>query len=138
MEKYKRMSFAVRNKKYIQHFARGRSGVNVCCDRLTFVIETIKIVTISCYTDKYGFRAIPHKSAREAGERFFVRKRCKTADILCVFQGFMNAFLAEKIRKDPQTYLRGAAIYKAPLTEADALQKEIHYEQYTKQYGGNT
>ena len=77
------MSFAVRNKMYIQHFARGRSGVNVCCDRLTFVIETIKIVTFSCYT----------------------------------------------ISTD---------LYKAPLTEADALQKEIHYEQRTKQYGGNT
>ena len=50
----------------------------------------------------------------------------------------MNAFLAEKIRKDPQTYLRSAAIYKVPLTEADTLQKEIHYEQRTKRYGGNT
>ena len=50
----------------------------------------------------------------------------------------MNAFLAEKIRQDPQTYLRGAAIYKVPLTEAETLQKEIHYGQYTKQYGGNT
>ena len=32
-------------------------------------------------------RAIPYKSARESGERFFVRKRWKTAGILCVFQG---------------------------------------------------
>lgn len=83
-------------------------------------------------------KAISHKSTRESGERIFVRKRWETADILCVFQGFMNAFLAEKIRQDPQTYLRGAAIYKVPLTEAETLQKEIHYGQYTKQYGGNT
>ena len=45
--------------------------------------------------------AIPHKSAREFDERFFVRKRCKTAGILCVFQGFTNEFLAEKISGPP-------------------------------------
>ncbi len=56
------------------------------------------------------YRAIPHKSARESDERFFVRKRCKTADILCVFQGFTNVFLAEKIRQNPQTHLCGVAI----------------------------
>ena len=50
---------------------------------------------------KKGFRAIPHKSARESDERFFVRKRCKTAGILCVFQGFTNAFLAEKSPRGP-------------------------------------
>ena len=33
------------------------------------------------------FMAIPHKSPRESDERFFVRKRWKTAGILCVFQG---------------------------------------------------
>ena len=54
-------------------------------------------------------RAIPHKSARESDERFFVRKRWKTAGILCVFQGFPNEFLAEKIRQNPQTHLRGVA-----------------------------
>ena len=46
-------------------------------------------------------KAIPHKSARESDERFFVRKRCKTAGILCVFQGFTNAFLAKKILGTP-------------------------------------
>ena len=56
------------------------------------------------------FRAIPHKSSRESDERFFVRKRWKTAGILCVFQGFTNVFLAEKIRQNPQTYLCGVAI----------------------------
>ena len=55
-------------------------------------------------------RAIPYKSARESGERFFVRKRWKTAGILCVFQGFPNEFLAEKIRQNPQTHLRGVAL----------------------------
>ena len=54
-------------------------------------------------------RAIPYKSARESGERFFVRKRWKTAGILCVFQGFPNEFLAEKIRQNPQTHLCGVA-----------------------------
>ncbi|MDD6239098.1 MAG: hypothetical protein PUA87_06630, partial [Oscillospiraceae bacterium] len=57
-------------------------------------------------------RAIPHKSARESDERFFVRKRCKTAGILCVFQGFTNEFLAEKIRQNPQTHLCGVALEK--------------------------
>ena len=56
--------------------------------------------------------AIPHKSAREFDERFFVRKRCKTAGILCVFQGFTNEFLAEKIRQNPQTHLCGVALTK--------------------------
>ena len=55
-------------------------------------------------------RAIPYKSARESGERFFVRKRWKTAGILCVFQGFPNEFLAEKIRQNPQTHLCGVAL----------------------------
>ena len=54
--------------------------------------------------------AIPRKSSRKSDERFFVRKRCKTAGILCVFQGFTNAFLAEKIRQNPQTHLRGVAV----------------------------
>ena len=54
-------------------------------------------------------RAIPHKSARESGERIFVRKRCKTAEIVCVFQGFTNAFLAEKIRQNSRTHLCGVA-----------------------------
>ena len=49
----------------------------------------------------FSTRAIPHKSAREFDERFFVRKRCKTAGILCVFQGFTNEFLAEKISGPP-------------------------------------
>ena len=53
------------------------------------------------------FRAIPHKSSRESDERFFVRKRCKTTGILCVFQGFTNEFLAKKIRQNPQTHLCG-------------------------------
>ena len=56
------------------------------------------------------YRAIPHKSARESGERFFIRKRCKTAGILCVFQGFTNVFLAKKIRQNPQTHLCGVAL----------------------------
>ena len=47
------------------------------------------------------FRAIPHKSARESDERFFVRKRCKTTGILCVFQGFTNEFLAKKSSRGP-------------------------------------
>ena len=38
------------------------------------------------WAEKFFFKAIPHKSARESDERFFVRKRCKTAGILCVFQ----------------------------------------------------
>ena len=45
--------------------------------------------------------AIPHKSARESDEIFFVIKRCKTAGILCVLQGFTNAFLAEKSPRGP-------------------------------------
>ena len=57
------------------------------------------------------FLATPHKSARESDERFFVRKRWKTAGILCVFQGFPNAFLAKKIRQNPKAYLRGVALY---------------------------
>ena len=48
-----------------------------------------------------GVKAIPHKSARKSDERFFIRKRCKTAGILCVFQGFTNAFLAKKILGTP-------------------------------------
>ena len=63
---------------------------------------------IFCLTGR--IRAIPHKSARESDERFFVRKRWKTAGILCVFQGFPNEFLAEKIRQNPQTHLRGVAL----------------------------
>ena len=59
---------------------------------------------------KQKTRAIPYKSAREPGERFFVRKRWKTAGILCVFQGFPNEFLAEKIRQNPQTHLCGVAL----------------------------
>ena len=54
-------------------------------------------------------KAISHKSTRESGERIFVRKRWETADILCVFQGFPNAFLAERIRQNPQAYLRDVA-----------------------------
>ena len=54
--------------------------------------------------------AIPYKSARESVERIFVRKRCKTAGILCVFQGFTNAFLAKRIRRNPQTHLYGIAL----------------------------
>ena len=50
------------------------------------------------------------QSARELGERIFVRKRCKTAGILCVFQGFTNAFLAEIIRQDPKTHLISASL----------------------------
>ena len=38
---------------------------------------------------------------------FSVRKRCKTAGILCVFQGFTNAFLAKNIRQNPKTHLCG-------------------------------
>ena len=56
------------------------------------------------------FQVIPYKSTREFDERFFVRKRCKTAGILCVFQGFTNEFLAEKIRQNPQSHLRGVAL----------------------------
>ena len=55
------------------------------------------------------FLATPHKSARESDERFFVRKKWKTAGILCVFQGFTNVFLTEKIRQSPQTHLCGVA-----------------------------
>ena len=33
------------------------------------------------------FKVIPYKSTRESDESFFVRKRCKAAGILCVFQG---------------------------------------------------
>ena len=55
-------------------------------------------------------KAIPRKSTRESDERFFVRKRCKTAGILCVFQGVTNEFLAEKIRQNPQSHLRGVAL----------------------------
>ena len=58
-------------------------------------------------------RAIPYKSARESGERFFVRKRWKTAGILCVFQCFPNEFLAEKIRQNPQTHLCGVALVQS-------------------------
>ena len=55
-------------------------------------------------------KAIPHKSARESDERFFVRKRCKTAGILCVLQGFTNAFPTKKIRQNPKTHLCGVAL----------------------------
>ena len=55
-------------------------------------------------------KAIPHKSARESDERFFVRKSCKTAGILCVLQGFGDAFLAKKNRQNPQSHLCGAAL----------------------------
>ncbi len=41
---------------------------------------------------------------------FSVRKRCKTAGILCVFQGFTNAFLAEKNRQNPKMHLCGVAL----------------------------
>ena len=54
--------------------------------------------------------AIPHYLARESDERICVRKRWKTAGILCVFQGFPNAFLAERIRQNPKTQLCGVAI----------------------------
>ena len=62
-------------------------------------------------------KAIPHKSPRESDERFFVRKRCKTAGILCVFQGFTNEFLAEKIRQNPQTHLCGVAWIMGPFVK---------------------
>ena len=64
---------------------------------------------------KQKTRAIPYKSAREPGERFFVRKRWKTAGILCVLQGFPNEFLTEKVRQNPQTHLRGVALGCLPL-----------------------
>ena len=65
------------------------------------------------------------KSARELGERIFVRKRCKTAGILCVFQGFTNAFLAEIIRQDPKTHLISASLCSASFTfDTFALQVE--------------
>ena len=53
---------------------------------------------------------MPHKSARESDKRFFVRKRCKTAGILCVLQGFTNAFLTEKIRQNSLAHLCGVAL----------------------------
>ena len=60
-------------------------------------------------------KAIPHKSARESDERFFVRKRCKTAGILCVLQGFTNAFPKKKIRQNPKTHLCGVAlVFRSP------------------------
>ena len=59
-------------------------------------------------------KAISHKSARESGERLFVRKRWETADILCVFQGFPNAFLAERIRQNPMMSLCGFAEKEKP------------------------
>ena len=68
-------------------------------------------------------RATPHKSARESDERFFVRKRCKTAGILCVFQGFTNAFLAEKIRQNPQTHLCGVALKERTWTDGRKYRK---------------
>ena len=55
-------------------------------------------------------RTIPHNSARESDERICVRKRWKTAGILCVFQGFPNAFLAERIRQNPKAQLCGVAL----------------------------
>ena len=74
--------------------------------------------------------ATPRKSARESGERFFVRKRRKTAGILCVLQGFPNAFLAEKIRQNPQTYLCGIALYHPddPGKYTDIFSSQKHHK----------
>ena len=47
---------------------------------------------------------------RGFSRRFCVGKRWETAGILCVLQGFPNEFLAEKIRQNPQTHLRGVAL----------------------------
>ena len=60
--------------------------------------------------NEHIFKAIPLKSARESDERFFIKKRCKTAGILCVFQGFTNEFLAKKIRQNPPAHLCGIAL----------------------------
>ena len=65
---------------------------------------------ISVLPPLFTFRATPHKSARESDERICVRKRWKTAGILCVLQGFPNAFLAERIRQNPQTHLCSVAL----------------------------
>ena len=43
-------------------------------------------------------------------ERFWFKARFGAAGILCVFQGVTNEFLAEKIRQNPQTHLRGVAL----------------------------
>ena len=45
-------------------------------------------------------KAIPRKSTRESDERFFVRKRCKTAGILCVFQGQYRTNRQESLTRD--------------------------------------
>ena len=61
-------------------------------------------------TTHLRLKVIPHNSARETDERICVRKRWKTAGILCVLQGFPNAFLAERIRQNPKTQLCGVAL----------------------------
>ena len=78
---------------------------------------------------KQKTRAIPYKSARESGERFFVRKRWKTAGILCVFQGFPNESLAEKIRQNPQTHLCGVAL--AQFTWISSLLRLMRFPVYS-------
>ena len=50
--------------------------------------------------DRISFRAIPHNSARESDERICVRKRWKTAGILCVFQGQYRINRQESLTKD--------------------------------------
>ena len=70
--------------------------------------------------------AIPHKSARESDERICVRKRWKTAGILCVLQGFPNAFLVERIRQNPQTHLCGVALRNDFLFLCKAMPKGLY------------
>ena len=77
------------------------------------------------------FKAIPHKSAREFDERFFVRKRCKTAGILRVFQGFTNEFLAKKIRQNPQTHLCGVALSITYPSAKEASQRDLRHVRWS-------
>ena len=44
---------------------------------------------------------------------FSVRKRCKTAGILCVFQGFTNEFLAKKNCQNLKMHLCGVALNRS-------------------------
>ena len=94
---------------------------------------------MQCRVDYYAIRAIPHKSSRESGERFFVRKRWKTAGILCVFQGFTNEFLAEKIRQNPQTHLCGVALSMPVLSEnIQKIKRTKLLHRYNLPFDGNS
>ena len=109
----KMIAFSAGNTADIHHFlcvwayAKTIGEAEGLDEKTLFLLEATAIIhDISCplCREKYG------NTARESDERFFVRKRCKTVRILCVFQGMGDAFLVKKNRPNPQTHLCGAAI----------------------------